>query len=134
MIPGNRPEDTAHEEYWQLLQEKFDEKFPEHKEVIRELFEGESHLETAVCELVDLSADMSYAIGFSVGLVEQDMAKSGKQESEWMKQRCAVCGEQLGTDYDRAEVVLKQTKFLSENPHLIVHAETCFNDETMEQA
>jgi len=127
MIPGNRPEDVLEEAFWNNLEEKLKER--NNLEVEDEFWQAD-WFQTAVT----MAREIGYDLGFQEGRAEEAQAGWAKRESEWLKQRCAVCGEEMGADYDRAEVVLKSTKFLSENPHLIVHAESCYNEETMEQA
>jgi len=129
MIPGNRPEDLEIEEFFERLEEKLVVRCKQQKIVNRDdLFDD---------DLVSLVAEISYSTGkergFDEGRAEEAMARSLKEEHEWYTRECDVCGEKL-EDNPRAEVVLKSTKFLHHNPHLIVHAESCYNEETMEQA
>jgi hypothetical protein len=127
MIPGNRPEDIAEEEFWENLESELQERYK--LDVEDEYWDADWFRTTVL-----MARELGEKYGFHEGMAEQATAEFSKREDAWLKQRCAVCGEQFGADYARAEVVLIDLKYLSERPHLIVHAETCFNSETMELA
>jgi hypothetical protein len=127
-IPGNRPSDIEEEQFFDKLSEEM-LKLGWRQPDIDDAFENDF-----TTKLISQARDIGYGAGFGEGRAEEQMAEAAKHEEEFEKQRCAVCGEELGDYSSRAEVVLKSTQFLSEVPHLIVHQDPCYNPETMEIA
>jgi hypothetical protein len=130
MIPGNRPEDVEEEAFWEAFEKKFKDAHPKEDKHITHLFE---RYDEPLTTWANFAHGMGYEQGLARGMAEALMAESAKQEMEYVLQRCAVCGEIIDEN-PRAEVVLKSTQWLSERPHLIVHQEPCYNEETMEIA
>ena len=63
MIPGNRPEDAAYEEWW----EKFDEKCGENGITVpNEIYDSEWFTNA-----IDLAKDMGYDSGYSDGQADE---------------------------------------------------------------
>jgi len=134
-IPGNRPEDIAEQAFWEELDLKFYNDHPEMAAKLQPVWDGhDQELIDAVVKYAEIARTMGYTAGSNETAADESLAQAAKEEEEYANTRCAVCGEVLGFDYPRAEVVLKSTAWLSERPHLIIHQDPCFNEETMEIA
>jgi len=75
MIPGNRPEDLAEEEFWEMLMEKLIEAGFDESDV------GDmSSEESLTTKAIEIARDMGYTRGFNEGRDEERMAQSYKEE------------------------------------------------------
>jgi hypothetical protein len=135
-IPGNRPQDLAEEAFWGALNAAFEKEHPVYTSILKlQVWEkDDDNLMNAFLAYAEMARDMGFDRGAAEAQAEHQMAETAKQEEAFAEQQCAVCGETLGYDYDRAEVVLISTKHLAVRPHLIIHADGCFNDQEFETA
>jgi len=80
MIPGNRPEDIAEEEFWATLEEKLQEK---HNLDVEDEFWNADWFQTAIA----MARDLGYERGFGEGRQEEQMAQAHKEETEYERRQ-----------------------------------------------
>ena len=77
MIPGNRSEDLAEEEFWATLDENFNNEYPVLASILQVIWDSEDqNTIDAVQEYVEMARDLGYRRGFSEGSSEADMVIS----------------------------------------------------------
>ena len=74
MIPGNRPEDIAEEEFWDVLDERFAKKHKSLSRQIHALMEA-SH-SGMIPKYAAMARDIGYERGFAEGRAEAEMSLS----------------------------------------------------------
>jgi hypothetical protein len=73
MIPGNRPEDEAHEKFWDQLCTALMEKSGWSQEQVDELADDDNEM---IRDLVDHVLDLAYTLGMQDGRAEEQMAQA----------------------------------------------------------
>jgi hypothetical protein len=96
MIPGNRPEDIAEEEFWQTVFEKLEDKLNWDKmDKMSARMENWDDITQAFIQIV---RDLSYERGFNEGRQEEQMAQAMKEEKEYEKRQTSPAPPMLDND------------------------------------
>jgi len=96
MIPGNRPEDIAEEEFWDTALTKLEEKLGKDKmEIMSARMENWDETTQAFIEIL---RELSYTWGFNDGKMEADMARAMKEEEEYEKKQTSPAPPMLDND------------------------------------
>jgi hypothetical protein len=82
MIPGNRPEDIAEEEFWATLEKKFAEQNEGNSDLFWNWMNENQALSDAVMEYATIARDLGYERGFAEGRQEEQMAQAMKEEEQ----------------------------------------------------
>jgi hypothetical protein len=79
MIPGNRPEDLANEEFWTALETRFKAEHPELDEKLQYITLSDD-LEPAFVAVVEMARDMGYAAGVNEARIETEIERALEEE------------------------------------------------------
>jgi len=83
MIPGNRPEDLAEEEFWEKLDNDFLNDHPVFASVLQPVWDGDDqNLIDAIHHYAEKARDLGYTRGFNEGQAEEQMAQAMREEPE----------------------------------------------------
>ena len=82
MIPGNRPEDLAEEEFWEKLAEKVAEQHPKSWDLLEKLFDSDHEVDEAIVNYARVARDLGYIRGFNEGKAEEQIAQVMREEPE----------------------------------------------------
>jgi hypothetical protein len=120
MIPGNRPEDIAEEAFWEQLFDKLTK-----KGYLQPDIDGLEENEFTK-DAITIARELGYVDGSQEARSDEQLAEAAKRDEEFANTRCAKCGEVIGYDYDRAEVVLRNSP-LAVQPSFVIHA-NCYSE------
>jgi flagellar biosynthesis/type III secretory pathway protein FliH len=81
MVPGNRPEDIAEEEFWETLATKMLEAGFKQEQIDSLGEMGDSNLDFAT-KAIEIARDLGYTRGFNEGRDEERMSQLYEQEKE----------------------------------------------------
>ena len=81
-IPGNRPEDEANEVFHEALDERFDKKYPQHKQASTAMIQlvVDHNMDDVFSLYVEMARDMGYNQGYNDGGMDEAMARDLKEQ------------------------------------------------------
>jgi hypothetical protein len=81
MIPGNRPEDIAEEEFWETLDNEFLNQWPLLAAALQPVWDGDDRdMIEAIFHYAEMARDLGYKRGFGEGKMEEQMAQEPESE------------------------------------------------------